>query len=201
MEQGFAVGLIVENARCVMSDIRVAGFAGAQILLSNVKGGTYNRVTVDGRARTKDGRKVGRNEPCPCGSGKKLKKCHGVNHMGKGIVSDNSEGQFTDTLVSVDEGSTGIHLMNGDKSKFLRTQVLVGQDVDIEKLIALLNIPDDVPREYVVEAVNIAKEQKDPLSLRFSRLKTWLLEKGLDVKFAAETMVSLTAAVIGAGGL
>ncbi|HET9623133.1 MAG TPA: SEC-C metal-binding domain-containing protein [Kofleriaceae bacterium] len=23
--------------------------------------------------------KVGRNEPCPCGSGKKFKKCHGVN--------------------------------------------------------------------------------------------------------------------------
>ena len=23
-------------------------------------------------------RKVGRNEPCPCGSGKKYKKCHGV---------------------------------------------------------------------------------------------------------------------------
>jgi uncharacterized protein YecA (UPF0149 family) len=23
------------------------------------------------------GAKVGRNEPCPCGSGKKFKKCHG----------------------------------------------------------------------------------------------------------------------------
>jgi len=23
--------------------------------------------------------KVGRNEPCPCGSGKKYKKCHGVD--------------------------------------------------------------------------------------------------------------------------
>jgi preprotein translocase subunit SecA len=23
--------------------------------------------------------KVGRNEPCPCGSGKKYKKCHGIN--------------------------------------------------------------------------------------------------------------------------
>jgi preprotein translocase subunit SecA len=23
------------------------------------------------------GEKVGRNEPCPCGSGKKYKKCHG----------------------------------------------------------------------------------------------------------------------------
>ena len=27
---------------------------------------------------TRDGRKVGRNEPCPCGSGKKYKQCHGA---------------------------------------------------------------------------------------------------------------------------
>ncbi|MBL4638590.1 MAG: preprotein translocase subunit SecA [Proteobacteria bacterium] len=27
---------------------------------------------------TRDGRKVGRNEPCPCGSGKKFKQCHGA---------------------------------------------------------------------------------------------------------------------------
>ena len=26
--------------------------------------------------------KVGRNDPCPCGSGKKYKKCHGVNEVG-----------------------------------------------------------------------------------------------------------------------
>ncbi|HEX8537831.1 MAG TPA: SEC-C metal-binding domain-containing protein, partial [Cystobacter sp.] len=25
------------------------------------------------------GPKVGRNDPCPCGSGKKYKKCHGAN--------------------------------------------------------------------------------------------------------------------------
>jgi preprotein translocase subunit SecA len=25
------------------------------------------------------GEKVGRNDPCPCGSGKKYKKCHGAN--------------------------------------------------------------------------------------------------------------------------
>ncbi len=29
-------------------------------------------------ARTAAGEKVGRNDPCPCGSGKKYKKCHGV---------------------------------------------------------------------------------------------------------------------------
>ena len=27
---------------------------------------------------TREERKVGRNEPCPCGSGKKYKQCHGV---------------------------------------------------------------------------------------------------------------------------
>jgi preprotein translocase subunit SecA len=26
----------------------------------------------------RDGAKVGRNDPCPCGSGKKYKKCHGA---------------------------------------------------------------------------------------------------------------------------
>jgi preprotein translocase subunit SecA len=25
-----------------------------------------------------NGRKVGRNDPCPCGSGKKYKRCHGI---------------------------------------------------------------------------------------------------------------------------
>jgi preprotein translocase subunit SecA len=29
------------------------------------------------RPFTREGRKVGRNEPCPCGSGKKFKQCHG----------------------------------------------------------------------------------------------------------------------------
>ncbi len=36
--------------------------------------------TAEGEASTpfvRDGRKVGRNEPCPCGSGKKFKQCHG----------------------------------------------------------------------------------------------------------------------------
>jgi preprotein translocase subunit SecA len=26
----------------------------------------------------REGQKVGRNDPCPCGSGKKYKKCHGA---------------------------------------------------------------------------------------------------------------------------
>ncbi|HEC96887.1 MAG TPA: hypothetical protein ENI58_01805 [Nitrospirae bacterium] len=40
----------------------------------------YNRGN-DGQVQrpVKRSKKVGRNEPCPCGSGKKYKKCCGVN--------------------------------------------------------------------------------------------------------------------------
>jgi preprotein translocase subunit SecA len=35
---------------------------------------------MDGEVQTvrREGKKVGRNDPCPCGSGKKYKKCHGA---------------------------------------------------------------------------------------------------------------------------
>ncbi len=39
---------------------------------------TGEGATITGPKR-RDSKKVGRNEPCPCGSGKKYKKCHGAN--------------------------------------------------------------------------------------------------------------------------
>ena len=35
--------------------------------------------TAEAPTQRKTGEKVGRNEPCPCGSGKKYKHCHGAN--------------------------------------------------------------------------------------------------------------------------
>jgi preprotein translocase subunit SecA len=35
-------------------------------------------ASAAGQSATRDDRKVGRNEPCPCGSGKKYKQCHGA---------------------------------------------------------------------------------------------------------------------------
>jgi preprotein translocase subunit SecA len=32
-----------------------------------------------GPVQASAGDKIGRNDPCPCGSGKKYKKCHGLN--------------------------------------------------------------------------------------------------------------------------
>ncbi|MFL5499581.1 MAG: SEC-C metal-binding domain-containing protein, partial [Gemmatimonadaceae bacterium] len=34
---------------------------------------------IPGGGAQKDWSNVGRNDPCPCGSGKKFKKCHGAN--------------------------------------------------------------------------------------------------------------------------
>ncbi len=41
--------------------------------------GRPEKASAQARAPTKAAPKVGRNDPCPCGSGKKYKKCHGVS--------------------------------------------------------------------------------------------------------------------------
>ncbi|MHB8674842.1 MAG: SEC-C metal-binding domain-containing protein, partial [Candidatus Limnocylindrales bacterium] len=38
---------------------------------------TNHQETEPMRDPVRAGRKVGRNDPCPCGSGKKYKRCHG----------------------------------------------------------------------------------------------------------------------------
>jgi preprotein translocase subunit SecA len=45
-----------------------------QFVMSNQGGGDGATSQVK-----RDAPKVGRNDPCPCGSGKKYKKCHGVS--------------------------------------------------------------------------------------------------------------------------
>ena len=49
----------------------------------------------------RDGRKVGRNEPCPCGSGKKYKQCHGkLGWIEEGVrVQDSGFRGGADTIV------------------------------------------------------------------------------------------------------
>lgn len=45
-----------------------------------------------------DERKVGRNDPCPCGSGKKYKKCHGAREPGEviGVTANKPKEPKTD---------------------------------------------------------------------------------------------------------
>src|SRR5581483_9238629 len=41
-------------------------------------GGARPQPRVSVQPVRRDGPKVGRNDPCPCGSGQKFKKCHGA---------------------------------------------------------------------------------------------------------------------------
>jgi len=56
-----------------MNDPSGAPSAFARVERPEARGGGGDVQTV-----RREGRKVGRNDPCPCGSGKKYKKCHGV---------------------------------------------------------------------------------------------------------------------------
>ena len=41
--------------------------------------GNVKKDNVEKKVSAKDIKKIGRNDPCPCGSGKKYKKCCGAN--------------------------------------------------------------------------------------------------------------------------
>jgi parallel beta-helix repeat protein len=181
-----------------ITDCKAAGNWDAGIFIKNSHGVYVSRLDIDIKNPRRYGVKIiiGPEQPCTCGSGKKFKDCHGAKKMKKGIISDNSEARFEDTNIKIDGEGVGVHVTNGDKSKFFRTNIVFGSDIDIEKLIHELSIPVDVPREYVEEAVAIASDKKDPEALRYSRLKMWLIDNNLGVKFAADTIVALTAAVI-----
>ncbi len=51
--------------------------ASAQSATANAPPGESAAAAAKPETFVRDGRKIGRNEPCPCGSGKKYKQCHG----------------------------------------------------------------------------------------------------------------------------
>ncbi|MFW5960737.1 MAG: preprotein translocase subunit SecA, partial [Chitinivibrionales bacterium] len=69
----------VENSKTVHSDINVYSSEGAQKARDQRRDAAMsaNRDKKEKKVPVKVGPKIGRNEPCPCGSGKKYKKCCG----------------------------------------------------------------------------------------------------------------------------
>jgi preprotein translocase subunit SecA len=62
---------VAENIRATAGAVEAPGQAGGE----DDGGGTATKV----KTIVNEGPKVGRNDPCPCGSGKKYKKCHGAH--------------------------------------------------------------------------------------------------------------------------
>jgi preprotein translocase subunit SecA len=72
-EPAFA-GARTRPGSLILNDPTEAPSAFARAEPREAQGGTDEVQTV-----RREGKKVGRNEPCPCGSGRKYKKCHGAN--------------------------------------------------------------------------------------------------------------------------
>jgi len=66
----FKVNIGLQLAPSVMADDKMT-LKGAQKTSAGEAG------IVEGKVRNESGKKVGRNDPCPCGSGRKYKRCHG----------------------------------------------------------------------------------------------------------------------------
>jgi preprotein translocase subunit SecA len=68
-----------------MAEVAAEGGANGSGLATGGSGavGVTNRMADDGETQIpivkSDKEKIGRNEPCWCGSGKKFKLCHGAN--------------------------------------------------------------------------------------------------------------------------
>lgn len=197
---GWDIGILNEGDDNVFKNVHVGpGWNVAGMVSIGANRTKATNLSVDSRNPLRK-MKIGRNTPCPCGSGTKYKHCHGGIDMAErkstGIISVNSSGSFTDTSVIVDRGGIGIY-REDDRTDFVRTTVLVGQNVNIAELISALKLPADTPPALMVEAIDQVRESGDAEALRYSKLRMWLLDNGFDMKFWAETALAIGAAALG----
>ena len=70
---------VIERQRREEAERQKLAFQHAQTsALPDVEQGEAEASKPPQRPVVRDAPKVGRNDPCPCGSGKKYKQCHGV---------------------------------------------------------------------------------------------------------------------------
>ncbi len=134
------------------------------------------------------GRKVGRNDPCPCGSGKKYKKCC----YGKNIFNNHSNSKVPHPILSprdmIDYGDPSINELFFQKNtvheisapRFLYSQLLMPElEIEVSKITnQLINRGRDEAfliekTDDINELINILNEGPDQLNR--VRLKMKLL--------------------------
>ncbi len=66
----------LESAREAAGEVKALGRQAMAVKVDVSKCSVVNQLVVEAVAVSAE-HKIGRNDPCPCGSGKKYKKCHG----------------------------------------------------------------------------------------------------------------------------
>jgi preprotein translocase subunit SecA len=71
-------GLVYEHQSLAGADAIAAAGSSSAVSTAGGRTGAAATVATSGQRVASEWDKVGRNDPCPCGSGKKYKKCHGA---------------------------------------------------------------------------------------------------------------------------
>jgi hypothetical protein len=179
----------VGNVGCHFDNCGAYGALDAGFVIENDVDGKFTNTTVhiDNGYRPHF-KKAGRNEPCPCGSGVKFKRCHGGSEMSRGIVSKN--GQTTYGEVNVTSSGDGVVLEN-DRSTFAKLSINAGVAIDYAALAEQLNLPKDVPLEFIKDAIQEVRNKNNPAVVEQSKLKIWLNDNGFNMGFWAQVALSL----------
>lgn len=138
---------------------------------------------------------VGRNETCPCGSGKKYKRCHGMNQEVQATSEASTPNQSSasspfgidpsqfDPAMLAQFSQSMQRLPKGQLQQFqmLMSKAMAGKDVanelatlqskfpmDFQKMIADMPIPDSL-KETETEA-NVTSVSEEKSESRFGRL-------------------------------
>ncbi|MNJ46413.1 hypothetical protein D3C77_415410 [compost metagenome] len=158
------------------------------IHIQNSNDNKFNGTKVNSFSTSPRLPKIGRNEPCPCGSQKKYKRCHGGVNMAKGIISRNSSTTFNDTEINTD--GVGIDL-DHDKSTFNGLNINAFDNPELFKLVKEAGLPANPPGDLIEEAYLEVQKTGDASPLEGSKLKRWFLEQDLTGAFWADFSVKL----------
>lgn len=131
--------------------------------------------------------KISRNSKCPCGSGRKFKRCHGEFRMGTGIKVEGDNNEFSNAAVFTK--GDGI-VVKGSGNKFPNAKVFIG-DAKIAEVIALLGLPRDTPPEMLREVIDAFGESREVRATDDFRLRAWFMERQGDVVAWTQLLVDL----------
>lgn len=130
---------------------------------------------------TSDYGKVSRNEPCPCGSGKKFKRCHGVDAppvLGapkEGSIDPQWIAQFSQMMNQLPKGQV-------QRLQTLMQKAVTGEDITEEAQKLEGQLPMDFQKllmdSPMADAFKEANEKSEPTPQEASKLKKFFSRFG-----------------------
>lgn len=172
--------------------------AHGAVLIRNSDDNKFNDAQINSFNTSSSSPKVGRNEPCPCGSQKKYKHCHEGESMAKGIITRNSSTIFINTEINTD--GVGIDIDEHDKSTFDGLNINAFDNPILFKLVIEAGLPTNPPSDLIEEAYLEVQKTGDASPLEGSKLQRWFLKQNLTGAFWADFSVKLANLALAAKG-